>query len=480
MIIKILNKTSKEFNGVTYNDKKIDKGKGELLVMKNFPAYINSSSGTQDVKNYFKALSNNNKRIQNPQFHCTISCKGRAHSKEQLALTAEKFMEKMGYGEQPYIIVFHNDTSNNHVHIVSSRVNKHSGKRIERDFEKYKSQTALQEVLKELYGTDVHKKLDTLLGYSYSNTSQLQKLLENSGFGIYEKENTIHFICNGLHLKSINVEDVKFSEKNGTDIRKKQIFAIFKKYKEVFSNSVFKVTDEKGKYIYYQSELQYQLKKKFGIDVVLSFKDDKQPFGYTIIDHKTKTIYKGSEIMKMGDLFKMTSEVLDKKLFEILANSNLTIETKEAYKKHLEDEYKCEIRDYMIFLKNSKKTSYNIWKETRNLTMDHIRNFGKASSLEDKIKILSFSNELYVINHNDNAIFTLKELVGEHEQNLYLSRLLTSQNFESHPIVSGRQVPGSSDFEAMLRRSSLFDLPGPSQPTGEEHENNHRKKKKKR
>ncbi|MDC8102630.1 relaxase/mobilization nuclease domain-containing protein [Chryseobacterium rhizosphaerae] len=480
MIVKILNRTSKDFNGVIYNDKKIDKGKGELLVMKNFPTHINSSSGRQEVKNYFKAISNNNKRVQNPQFHCTISAQGRSYSKEQLALTAEKFMDKMGYGEQPYIVVFHNDTSNNHVHIVSSRVDKHSGKRIERDFEKYKSQTALQEALKELYGTDVHKKLDNLLEYSYTNTSQLQKLLEISGYGVYEKENTTHILCNGLHLKSINTEDLKFSEKNIEDIRKKQIFAIFKKYKGVFSNSVFKVADEKGKYISYQSELQYQLKKKFGIDVVLSFKDDKQPFGYTIIDHKTKAIYKGSEIMKMGDLFKMTSEMLDKKLFEILANSNITIETKEAYKKHLEDEYKCEIRDYMIFLKDSKKTSYNTWKETRNSTMDQIRNFGKVSSPEDKIKILSFANELYVINRNDSAIFILKELVTEHNQNLYLSRFLTPQNFEQHPIVSGRQVPVSSDFEAMLRRSSLFDLPGPSQPTGEEHENNRRKKKKKR
>ena len=77
MIVKILNKSSKEFNGVSYNDKKIDNGKGELLSMKNFPPYINSSSGTQDVKNYFKALSNNNKRIQNPQFHCAISAQGR-------------------------------------------------------------------------------------------------------------------------------------------------------------------------------------------------------------------------------------------------------------------------------------------------------------------------------------------------------------------------------------------------------------------
>lgn len=479
MIVKILNKSSREFNGVAYNDKKIDQGKGELLKMKNFPSHINSSSGAQDVKNYFKALSKINTRIKNPQFHCTISTQGRSHSKEQLSVIAEKFMDKMGYGEQPFIVVFHNDTSNNHVHIVSSRVDKHSGKRIDRDFEKYQSQTALQETLKELYGKDVHKKLDKLLNYSYSNIEQLQTLLKNSGYGIYEKENFVHITCNGLHIKSINTEEFQFSAKNIADLRKKQIFALFKKYKEIYSGSVFRVSDEKQKYISYQSELQYQLKKKFGIDVVLSFKDDNLPFGYTIIDHKSNKVYEGSEIMKMGDLFKITSEVLDKKLFDILTNSNLTIETKEAYKKHLEEQYKCEVKDYMIFLKNTAKTSYKIWQETRNLTKDYIWNFGKVSSSDDKISIISFANKQFVINTNENVIFPLQELVGEQYQNLYLSKLLTPETFQN-PIVSGLQVPVSSDPEVFLKLTSLFYVAGASQPNSEEHENNRRKKKKKR
>lgn len=480
MIVKILNKSSKEFNGVSYNDKKIDNGKGELLSMKNFPPYINSSSGTQDVKNYFKALSNNNKRIQNPQFHCTISAQGRTYSKDQLSDIADKFMDKMGYGKQPFIVVFHNDTANNHVHIVSSRVNKETGKRIDRDFEKYQSQTALQETLKELYGTDVHQKLDKLLDYNYSNLSQLQKLLENSGYGCYEKENRLKITQNGVFLKDIDIGTINFSEKIFDDNRKKQIFALFKKYKEVYSNRTFKVSDEKQKYTSYQSELQFQIKKKFGIDVVFSLKDDKIPIGYTIIDHHTNTIYKGSEVMKMEDLFKLTSEAIDKKLFDILTNSNVTTETKEAFKKHLEDEYKCNVHDCMIFLKPTSKTSYKIWQESRDVTKDYIRNFGNAEHSGDKIAIISFANALYVINKNENVIFNLKELVGDYYLNLYLSQNLHPQNSGKHPVVSGVQVPVSSSPEALLKLSSVFDIPGTASPTNEEHENNRRKKKKKR
>ncbi len=480
MIVKILNKSSKEFNGVSYNDKKIDRGKGELLKMKNFPTYINSSSGTQEVKNYFKALSNNNKRIQNPQFHCTISAQGRTHTKEQLSDIAEKFMYKMGYGEQPYLVVFHNDTANNHVHIVSSRVNKETGKRIDRDFEKYQSQTALLETLKELYGTDVYQKLDKLLQYNYSNLSQLQKLLENNGYGCYQKENQLKITQNGAFLKDVDIGNINFLEKSIDDKRKKQIFALLNKYKEVYSNQVFKVSDEKQRYTSYQSELQYQLKKKFGIDVVFSLKDDQLPFGYTIIDHQSNSIYDGSEIMKMGNLFHFTSEILDKKIFDILANSNLTIETKEAYKKHLEEKYKCKVQDYMMFVKNTSKTSYKIWQESRHVTKDYIRNFGKASDLEDKIAIINFANTLYVVNANENVIFPLKELVGEHYLNLYLSQLHAPSPSGNYPIVSDVQVPVSSNLEDLLKLSSAFDFSGASASTSEEHDYNRRKKKKKR
>ncbi len=386
----------------------------------------------------------------------------------------------MGYGKQPYIVVFHNDTANNHVHIVSSRVNKENGKRIDRDFEKYQSQTALQETLKELYGTDIHKKLDKLLDYNYSNLDQLQKLLENSGYGCYEKENQLKITRNGVFLKDVDIGKINFSEKIFDDNRKKQIFALFKKYKEVYSNQTFKVSDEKQKCTSFQSELQFQLKKKFGIEVVFSIKDDTQPFGYTIIDHHTNTIYKGSEVMKIQDLFNFTSEAIDKKIFDILTNSNVTTETKEAFKKHLEDEYKCEVQDFMMFLKPTSKTSYKIWQESRDVTKDYIRNFGNAGNSDDKIAVINFANTLYVINKNENVIFNLKELVGDHYLNLYLSQSLNPQNFAKNPVVSGVQIPVSSSPEALLKLSSVFDIPGTASPTNEEHANNRRKKKKKR
>lgn len=40
---------------------------------------------------------------------------------------SQEYMEQMGYGEQPYVVVRHNDTKHEHVHIISTNVNE-SGK----------------------------------------------------------------------------------------------------------------------------------------------------------------------------------------------------------------------------------------------------------------------------------------------------------------------------------------------------------------
>ena len=128
MIVKIMPAAGSSFPGVNYNDKKINSGKGELMMMKNFPSFINKSSDKQQVRDYLRAISVGNKKIIKPQFHAMISTKFREHSKQELSEIAENFMREMGYGKQPFTVVFHNDTENNHVHIVSTRVDKTTGK----------------------------------------------------------------------------------------------------------------------------------------------------------------------------------------------------------------------------------------------------------------------------------------------------------------------------------------------------------------
>ena len=53
---------------------------------------------------------------------------------EQLRKIACEYMERMGYGKQPYIVFKHKDISREHLHIVSLRVDE-QGRKLPHDFE---------------------------------------------------------------------------------------------------------------------------------------------------------------------------------------------------------------------------------------------------------------------------------------------------------------------------------------------------------
>lgn len=188
MIVKILGSASSNFHGVQYNDKKVEKGTGELMLMKNFPSFINGESSPEQVRDYFKSISKSDK-VKKPQFHAVISTKFKAHPKEELTKVADDFMHEMGYGNQPYIVVFHNDTENNHVHIVSTRVDKETGKKINDSYERLKAQKALSKILEKLYGITPEQELEKLLKYRIGSLKQLELLLERSGYRLSQNTN---------------------------------------------------------------------------------------------------------------------------------------------------------------------------------------------------------------------------------------------------------------------------------------------------
>jgi hypothetical protein len=200
MLAKILDKTG-SFNAVNYNSKKLNKGSGELMAIQNIPTLsLNKIPSQEVVKDYLKAYSNTNKRVKQPQFHAMISAKGKEYDKYQITEVAKLYMDKMGYGKQPYVIIYHNDTDNNYVHIVSTRVTR-DGKKIYDGLENVRSQKVMQEIMKEKYNISESRNLEKLLSYKYADFSQLKTLVERNSFRIREKEGKYNFYKGGVLIQ---------------------------------------------------------------------------------------------------------------------------------------------------------------------------------------------------------------------------------------------------------------------------------------
>lgn len=289
MIAKILS-SSRTFSAVEYNEKKDEKGQSELLVAKNFNG-LEDEPSKEAFKKYFKAVAMTNKNVKNPQFHATISTKGKEQGFDELTKVAEEWLEKMGYGKQPYIIYGHSDTKNNHVHIVSIRIDG-QGKKISDSFERVRSQKALNEILGLDYTQQANRDYKKLSAYNFTTMTQFRLLFERAGWTVTEKDGQINLIKGGESQKTISVDKVNdmILQNKAVDRKaasKKQLIALLHKYKGG------------GDY----KQVAEIMKNKFGVDMVFHTKEGHdKPYGYTVIDHKNKTVYKGSELMNLKEL----------------------------------------------------------------------------------------------------------------------------------------------------------------------------------
>ncbi len=490
MIVKILGSSSSNFHGVQYNDKKVEKGTGELMLMKNFPSFINENSSQEGVRNYLKSISKNEK-VKKPQFHAVISTKFQQHNKEELAKVAEDFMQEMGYGNQPFIVVFHNDTENNHVHIVSTRVDKSTGKKLNDSYEKLKAQKSLIEIKERIYGKNNEDIINKLLSYNISSLKQLEILMEKNSFKLVNNkndENALDILKNGVREKTIYGNQLNFSNPKN-DNRAKQIKAILNKYKEVYSNKVFKVEDrrylekmlpeEKQKEnwkpkIEFESELQKKLRDVFGIDVIFHHKDELHPFGYTLIDHKTETIYKGSDILKMNDLFDFTSEVMDKKLFESLKDYNLLDKaSKQVLMEYLKHQNPKNVpKEFMLF-ENKKRKNKGVFNSVKN----DVGNYLKTQS-NNSVKIIKSEEGIYYAVHTKlHYIGELQSLIGEKEYQKFLNPNQTIETRTVKQTESNEAKELSRAVNEMLFEWTKHS--GPSKDPAEEELKKKRKKRKK-
>ena len=133
MVAKI-NVGTSLYGALAYNGLKVNEGEGKLLAVNKV---FDDGSGRVDIARAvedFRRYMPENVRTRNKVIHISLN----PHPDDRLTdmemeQLAREYLEKLGYGDQPFLIFKHEDISRHHLHIVSVNVDER-GRRLNKDF----------------------------------------------------------------------------------------------------------------------------------------------------------------------------------------------------------------------------------------------------------------------------------------------------------------------------------------------------------
>lgn len=114
---------------LNYNEKKVQKGAAECLCAANYLSEATNMNFYQKL-NGFKMLNDLNSRATTKTIHISLNFDpSEKLSIGKLIEVANMYMEKIGFGQQPFLVYKHEDAGHPHIHIVSTTI-KEDGSRI--------------------------------------------------------------------------------------------------------------------------------------------------------------------------------------------------------------------------------------------------------------------------------------------------------------------------------------------------------------
>jgi hypothetical protein len=128
MVAKITTPKSIEA-ALNYNEKKVQKGNAVYLQAVN---YLNEAKNMNFYQklNGFERLNSLNERATTKTLHVSLNFDpSEKLAENKLLQIASDYMEKIGFGNQPYLVYKHEDAGHPHIHIVSTTI-KADGRRI--------------------------------------------------------------------------------------------------------------------------------------------------------------------------------------------------------------------------------------------------------------------------------------------------------------------------------------------------------------
>ena len=153
MVPKV-NSGANVYGVLQYNRIKVEAGEGRILYMQGIPERSDGRFSIEECAEAFGYYTALNPRVRKPVVHFSLNPSPEDRlSEAQLTRLAAEFMERMGYGRQPYVVFLHEDIARRHMHVVSVRVDE-QGRKIDHNNELRRAM-AVCRALEHEYGLHV-------------------------------------------------------------------------------------------------------------------------------------------------------------------------------------------------------------------------------------------------------------------------------------------------------------------------------------
>lgn len=324
---------------LNYNENKVKEGLAEFIGEGNYPVDTGALNFSMKHKRLQRQLELN-RNVSRGSVHISLNFdpSEAAMPKEKLLKIAATYMEKIGFGEQPYLVYQHYDAGHPHIHLVSIKVradgsridmqnigrnqSEKARKEIETVFgllpaegSKQKEPYSLQPVAmsKIQYGkTETKKALDNVLrgvlkSYRYTSIHELNAVLKlynvmadrgSEGSRIYKG--------GGLVFRVLDEE----GKPMGVPVKASDFY-----YKPTLRELEKKFTENQVKRVPHKTRIKLAVDQalsgkpialealisgleKQGIQMALRQNNAGQIYGITYIDHQTKVVFNGSVLGK--------------------------------------------------------------------------------------------------------------------------------------------------------------------------------------
>ena len=276
-----------------------------------------------------------NSHVRKPVIHISLNPYPKdILSEEQMTVLAQEFMEKLGYGNQPYNVWLHEDINRKHMHIVSVRITE-KGEKIDHNREAIRAQNICRE-MEVKYGlhptlgerserelvdlqkvnypkgdvkAQVKHTARTLLEcYNCHSLAEFNPLLNLYNVTVYEVRGSVdgkeyHGIMYGAlddngQQVGTPFKSSKFGKAFGYEALQKKFAASTEKVKknnlaERTRQEVIKAMQNIGT----KEDFARRLKEA-DIEVVYRINPEGRLYGITFIDHTCRTVLNGSRLGK--------------------------------------------------------------------------------------------------------------------------------------------------------------------------------------